>query len=79
MQKVEMWGAVKVDHKVYRDNEILQLIGKPIANWEFAGGLPDDESLHLCRLRGRETRFSWFRQICPTERVGLCQAVPWMI
>ena len=43
MQKVEIWGAVKVDHKVYRDNEILQLIGKRITHWEFAGDRPDDE------------------------------------
>ena len=35
MQKVEIWGAVKVDHKIYRDNEILKLIGKPITHWEF--------------------------------------------
>jgi hypothetical protein len=55
MQKVEIWGAVKVDHKVYRDNEILQLIGKPIAHWEFAGDLPDDES-DICVAFGEEKR-----------------------
>ncbi len=42
MKNVQIWGAVKVDHKIYRDNEILKLIGKPIAHWEFAGDLPDD-------------------------------------
>ena len=55
MQKVEIWGAVKVDHKVYRDNEILQLIGKQIAHWEFAGDLPDDES-DICVGFGGEKR-----------------------
>jgi hypothetical protein len=43
MQKVEIWGAVKVGNRVYRDNEILQLIGKPIAPWKFADDLPNDE------------------------------------
>jgi hypothetical protein len=43
MQKVEIWGAVKVDNQVYRDNEILQLIGKPIAHWKFADDLPSGE------------------------------------
>ena len=43
MQKVQIWGTVKVGRKIYRDNEILQLIGKPIRHWEFAGDLPDNE------------------------------------
>lgn len=40
MQKVEIWGA-----QIYRDNEILQLIGKPIAHWKFADDLPDECSI----------------------------------
>jgi len=55
MQKVEIWGAVKVGNRVYRDNEILQLIGKPIAHWKFADDLPNDEC-SICVGFGEEKR-----------------------
>jgi hypothetical protein len=55
MLKVEIWGAVKVDHKIYRDNEILRLVGKPIAHWEFASDLPDDKC-DICVGFGGEKR-----------------------
>ena len=55
MQKVELWGAVKVGNQVYRDNEILQLIGKPIAHWKFADDLPNDEC-NICVGFGEEKR-----------------------
>jgi hypothetical protein len=55
MQKVEIWGAVKVGNRVYRDNEILQLIGKPIAPWKFADDLPNDEC-NICLGFGEEKR-----------------------
>lgn len=55
MQKVEIWGAVKVDHEIYRDNEILKLIGKQITHWEFACDRPDDEC-DICVGFGDEKR-----------------------
>ena len=55
MREVQIWGAVKVGHKIYRDNEILQLIGKPVTHWEFAGGLPDNEC-DICVGFGEEKR-----------------------
>ncbi len=55
MQRVEIWGAVKVDHKIYRDNEILKLIGKSIAPWEFTGDLLA-EQCDICVGFGGEKR-----------------------
>jgi hypothetical protein len=52
---LEIWGAVRVDHKIYRDNEILQLIGTPIVHWEFASDLPDEEC-DICVGFGGEKR-----------------------
>lgn len=55
MQNVEIWGAVKVDHKIYRDQEILHLVGRPIVHWKFAGDLPDD-GCDICVDFGGEKR-----------------------
>ncbi len=52
---LEIWGAVRVDHKIYLDNEILQLIGTPIVHWEFASDLPDGEC-DICVGFGGEKR-----------------------
>ncbi len=52
---LEIWGAVRVDHKIYRDNEILQLIGRPIVHWDFASDLPDEEC-DICVGFGEEKR-----------------------
>ena len=54
-KKVEIWGAVKVENQVYRDNEILQLIGKPIAHWKFADDLASGER-NICVGFGEEKR-----------------------
>jgi len=55
VQQIRIWGAVKVDHKLYRDNEILELMGRPITHWEFAGDLPDDQC-DICVGFGEEKR-----------------------
>jgi hypothetical protein len=52
VQNVEIWGSVKVDNKVYQNNEILQLIGKPIMHWEFAS----DAECGICVGFGEEKR-----------------------
>ncbi len=44
-----------MDHKIYRDNQILELIDRPIAHWEFAGDLPDEEC-DICVGFGEEKR-----------------------
>ncbi len=55
MPRVEIWGAVKVDHQIYRDNQILELINRPIPHWEFASDLPDKEC-DICVGFGEEKR-----------------------